>query len=494
MARALTTIVCFSILFAGCAQQYPSTEFSSSETLIGKTLPEAIEATQLVVVAKDISIRLTLDAAIGRALLANRGLIAAGDQVDVSRLSIVIAQSQFELKFRPNATVGFGKHSSSGTNEQYGAGLTIEKRFETGTAISITPRLDHVASGYQSGVDVSLTQPLLLGTDSEYNMSAVDSAEFSERSANRSLFLTRVNTVVSTVMLVYRVVHQKELVALNTESVDRLNLLVAGTRAKEKIGLATSIDTLRAELQLRNALDNFVTARESLGDSLDDLRVLLSFSVDQQLEVDAPLVYNLMKIDENEAVSIALSSRVELEQALDNFEESQRRSRIAKHRTLPSLDLVFGYSQVGVNENLLNNFGLDDHVWNVNLVTSTDFARTAEKAVYEQSLLGIRSASRSLELQQDDIARQVKHNFRNLRRAEKRISIQEGQIADSKAQMRLAKVKFDHGLGNNFDLVEAESELRQAETKLLSAVVEYIVGSYRMRQSMGTLMQESGGI
>tara|TARA_B100000809_G_C14963626_1_gene468347 strand:- start:15 stop:902 length:888 start_codon:yes stop_codon:yes gene_type:complete len=295
-------------------------------------------------------------------------------------------------------------------------------------------------------------------------------------------------------MLVYRVVHQKELVALNTESVDRLNLLVAGTRAKEKIGLATSIDTLRAELQLRNALDNFVTARESLGDSLDDLRVLLSFSVDQQLEVDAPLVYNLMKIDENEAVSIALSSRVELEQALDNFEESQRRSRIAKHRTLPSLDLVFGYSQVGVNENLLNNFGLDDHVWNVNLVTSTDFARTAEKAVYEQSLLGIRSASRSLELQQDDIARQVKHNFRNLRRAEKRISIQEGQIADSKAQMRLAKVKFDHGLGNNFDLVEAESELRQAETKLLSAVVEYIVGSYRMRQSMGTLMQESGGI
>mgnify|MGYP002525982781 CR=1 FL=1 len=140
------------------------------------------------------------------------------------------------------------------------------------------------------------------------------------------------------------------------------------------------------------------------------------------------------------------------------------------------------------------NFGLDDHVWNVNLVTSTDFARTAEKAVYDQSLLGIRAARRSLELQQDDIARQVKRNFRSLRRAEKRISIQEEQIADSKAQMRLAKVKFDHGLGNNFDLVEAESELRRAETKLLSAVVEYIVGSYRMRQSMGTLMQESGGI
>ena len=482
------------VVVAGCAQDVPMA--ATPGTLLGTKVPERLSVEEVVEepVIDNTLLQLTLDDAIHRSLVANRGLIAAGDQVDSSRLSLVAAESQFELKFRPNATVGFGKHSTSGTNEQYGAGLTIDKRFESGTTAAVTPRLDKVSNGYQSGVDLSLTKPLLLGSDREYNTSAIQSAEFSERSANRSLFLTRVNTVVSTVVLVYRVVKQQEFVILNTHATQRLSALVEGTRAKEKIGLATSIDTLRGELQLRYALDTLVVAQESYGDALDDLRVHLSLPMDQRIEVDAPLVFDPVEIDEQQAIMIALSKRVELEQARDNFEESQRHSRIAQHRTLPSLDLVLGYSRAGVNENLLDNFGLDDHVWNINVVTSTDFARTAEKAVYEQSLLGIRSAKRSLELQQDDIARQVKRELRNLRKSEKRITIQEEQIANSEASLRLAKIKFDHGLGNNFDLVEAEADLRQAETNLVSAVVDYIVGSYRMRQSLGTLLQQSEGI
>jgi outer membrane protein len=475
---------------ASCTQNQLTVVDADNNPLIGSSFQHTQLLTEEVLVVIDEVLVLTLDRAIDRALVANRGLIAAGDQVDSSRLSLVAAESQFELKFRPNANVGFGKHSSNGTNEEYGAGLTIDKRFETGTSVAVTPRLDKVSGGYQSGVDVTLSQPLLLGTDREYNMAGVDSAEFSGRSANRSLFLTRVNTVVSTVMLMYRVVQQREVVALNIESTKRLKHLVVGTLAKEKIGLATSIDTLRGELQLRHAQDALAGAKESFGDALDDLRVQLSLPMDQPIQVEAPLVYTLVEMDENTAVQIAMESRVELAQAADNFEESQRFSRIAKHRTLPSLDLVFGYSQAGVNENLLNDFGLDDHVWNVNLVTSTDFARTAEKAAYEQSLLGIRSAQRSMELQRDDIARQVKRDLRNLRRAQKQITIQEEQIINSEKQMRLAKIKFDHGLAGNFDLVEAEADLRQAETKLVSSVVNYIVGTYQIRQSLGTLLQE----
>ena len=490
MAR---TSISFLLLTAitGCAQNQIPALAGENKPLIGKTVQLSQSTIEDVIAEPNKILVLTLEGAIDRALVANRGLIAAGDQVDSSRLSLVAAESQFELKLRPNANVGFGKHSSNGTNEEYGAGLTIDKRFETGTSVAVTPRLDKVSGGYQSGVDVTLSQPLLLGTDREYNMSGVESAEFSQRSAIRSLFLKKVNTVVSTVMLMYRVVQQREIVALNTESATRLEHLVVGTRAKEKIDLATPIDTLRSELQLRHAQDTLVNAIESYGDALDDLRVQLSLPMDQLIEVDAPLVYTIVEIEENTAVQIAMANRVELEQAVENFEESQRFSRIAKHRTLPSLDLVFGYSQAGVNENLLNDFGLDDHVWNVNLVTSTDFARTAEKAAYEQSLLGIRSAQRSFELRQDDIARQVKRGLRNLRRAQKQITIQEEQIVNSEKQMRLAKIKFDHGLANNFDLVEAEADLRLAETKLVSAVVNYIVGTYQIRQSLGTLLQES---
>ncbi len=128
------------------------------------------------------------------------------------------------------------------------------------------------------------------------------------------------------------------------------------------------------------------------------------------------------------------------------------------------------------------------------ILTTSDLARTAEYAAYEQSLLGVDSAERSYAMQRDDIARQAKRELRNLRRSEKRIAIQKEQIKNSEAAMRLAKIKFNYGLGNNFDLVEAESDLRQAEVDLVSAVVEYIVGNYKMRQSLGTLIKKPEGI
>ena len=103
------------------------------------------------------------------------------------------------------------------------------------------------------------------------------------------------------------------------------------------------------------------------------------------------------------------------------------------------------------------------------------------------------SAKRMFEMQKDDIARQVKRDIRNVRRSEKRIEIQTEQIKNSEAAMRLAKIKFNHGLGDNFDLVEAEADLRQAEVELVSAVVELIVGNYRMRQSLGTLIERPEG-
>jgi outer membrane protein len=494
--ESLSTITCvFCILavtlLASCTQ---TKTLSQLETSAGSLESKPYIQTESTPIDPGETYVLTLETAIDRALVANRGLISVGEQVDSSRLSLVAAESQFELKFKPRANAGFGDHSTNGVEEKYGAGLTIDKRFESGTTLAVTPRVDRVEGGFQQGADVSLTQPLLLGTSSEYVLSSVDSAEFSLRASKRSLFLTRVNTVVSTVMLVYRVVQQRELVMLNKLSVERLTGLVAATKAKEKIGIATPIDVLRGEWQLRFAMDTLLTAKESFGDYLDDLRFQLALPQDQPIEVQAPLVYDEFVMDEHEAISIALHNRVELDQAQDMVLESERQSRIAKHRTLPQLDLVFGYSQVGVNENLVNDFGIDDHVWNVNLVTTSDLARTAEYAAYEQSLLGVGAAERSYEMQRDDIARQAKRELRNLRRSEKRIAIQKEQIKNSEAAMRLAKIKFNHGLGNNFDLVEAEKDLRQAEVDLVSAVVEYIVGNYKMRQSLGTLIEKPEGI
>jgi outer membrane protein TolC len=112
-----------------------------------------------------------------------------------------------------------------------------------------------------------------------------------------------------------------------------------------------------------------------------------------------------------------------------------------------------------------------------------------ERVAYDQSLLSVQGAQRNYNLLRDEVVREVKRDFRNLRASENSVVIQEEQIRQAKGQLALAQVKFRFGLANNFDLIDAETKLRIAQTNLLSAVLSYIVGTNRLRAAMGTLLE-----
>ena len=76
-----------------------------------------------------------------------------------------------------------------------------------------------------------------------------------------------------------------------------------------------------------------------------------------------------------------------------------------------------------------------------------------------------------------------------LKEAENSITIRQEQIKTAEGKLALAKVKFSHTMADNFDVIESETELGDARVNLLSARTEYIVGTYKMRSVLGTLIQ-----
>ena len=433
--------------------------------------------------------KLTLEDAINRALEANRGLADAIDNVEGARLSLVTAESEFELKIFPGGQAGITGTSDEGSDPIFGAGIALEKKFAIGTEFSISPNIQKTGDTYQAAIDTGIVQPLLRGIGREYNLSGVRSAEFGARSTRRTLYLRQVNTVLLTIAGVYEVIRQRELFRLNEESAARLRVHAEAAKAKKKIGVATQIDVYRASIQQKQAEDSLNTAREAYRDALDNLKILLALPLEEEIEVAAPLEYNLVRLTEEEAIRTALRNRVELDQSADIVREAKRLSKVSKQNIRPKLDVVFNYSRFGSGDSFGDSAGFDEDAWGVNLVTSTDLARTAERAAYDQSLLNVRAARRNNSLERDNVARQVKRDLRNLRRSEKGIEIKEGQIEQVKGQLELAQVKFRWGQANNFDLIQAETELRLAETNLLSAVLDYIVGSHRLRAALGTLLE-----
>lgn len=464
--------------------------------------PEAAKELQQEVVLPDreaafsedaTSMTLTLEMAINRALVRNRELETARDRLDSSWYSIVSAESAFELKLIPTGGGTVRGGSGTETGRSIGGGVALSKKLLTGTTIEAGPTVewtDDVEGNYVSGIEASVSQPLLRGLSIEANRSGIDSAEFAYRSSRRALYLSRVDTVVRTVTASYEVVRQRELLRLNRESAARLRVLVDAARAKERLGVSDSVDTYRAEIQLKQAEDNLLSARQSFEDALDNLKILLDLPLDAALDIEAPLTYSMIRMPEEMAIGIALEERVELEQAEDNARESRRSARVAKHNVLPDLDVLMSYFGFGQDDSIYQSDDLDNDRWSVSVSTTTDLMRTAERAAFAQSRIAVRTAERNLDVQRDEIVRQVKRELRSLERSEKRIDNQLEQIRQAEGQLSVSRVKFERGLADNFDVIEAEISLRSAQTELLSAVLDYIVGGYRLRATLGTLLEK----
>ena len=438
---------------------------------------------------KSKKMKLTLESAINRALRANRGIQDVMDQVEGANLTLVAADSEFELKIIPAGEARVSGDSDEGSSDTLGAGISLQKKFDVGTDISVTPQTRKTDEFYSTGVDAKLSQPLLRGFGREYNLSGVRSAEFGTRSAQRTLYMRQVSTVLLTINAVYDVIRQRELYQLNEESAQRLRVHAEAASAKNKIGMSNQIDVYRAGIQEKQAEENLIIANEALSAALDNLKILLSLPLEEEIEIEAPLNYNLVRFSNQAAVDTALKNRVVLDQAKDNIREAERLSRVAKHNIWPDFDVVLNYSRFGSGENFGDSTGFNQDTWNVGLVTSTDLARTVERAAYDQSLLNVKVAHRNYNLLRDEVVREVNLNFRNLRSYENSITIQNEQIKQAKGQLELAQVKFRWGLANNFDVIDAETKLRNAQTNLLTAVINYIVGTNRLRGSMGTLVE-----
>ena len=59
----------------------------------------------------------------------------------------------------------------------------------------------------------------------------------------------------------------------------------------------------------------------------------------------------------------------------------------------------------------------------------------------------------------------------------------------TKGKMQLAESKFRNGMADNFTLIEAQTELQTAEANNLVERIAYIVRTYHLRSTLGTLLE-----
>ncbi len=434
---------------------------------------------------------LNLEAALSRALNYNRQLIGTTENITNSQYQIQIADAAFDLGISPNSEAGY-HGGSNDVGFDIGGGVNLSKQFKEGFSVSFAPKFIKSQNHYASNFNVMFKMPLLRGFGKDYQLAGIRGAEFAMRSARRNLYVAQIQLIIKTITALYDVIKAKKAVELSDESHQRISTYYQAAKLKEKIGLSDALDVYRAEIELRQAQDTLTGAQERLQELEDALRDILALPMDTEFDVEVHLTYRQNNIEIDKAVDLALKNRTEIDQGIDVWRESYRLAALAKKDLLPELNLEFNYNSHGKHEFLTRSFRSRnrDGSFNIGFTTSTDFDPLGDQIAYDQSMTAINNAARDLEQTKANLTLEVKKTVRQLERSNKRILLQEEQIHSTQGELHLAKLKFDRGMANNFDVIQAEKNFRNAEQTYWTALIDHIIGEYQLLAAIGLLIDK----
>lgn len=262
-----------------------------------------------------------------------------------------------------------------------------------------------------------------------------------------------------------------ELVRINRAAVTNAEASLRDTQALEQAGVGTRFDVLRSQVQLANATQDLT---QSLGDRLTARRQLAQrLSIAQSVNVSAadPVeIAGLWNLALEESIVLAFQNRAELAQQLAQRNISQQQRRIALSQIRPRVGLVTSYDLLNVFD---DSVGFTDGYsvgarfsWNL-------FDGGAARARARQEESNIAIAETNFADTRNQIRFQVEQAYADLQSNLENIQTASVALEQAREALRLARLRFQAGVGTQTDVINAENDLTNAEGNRVTAILDY---------------------
>jgi outer membrane protein TolC len=338
-----------------------------------------------------------------------------------------------------------------------------------------------------------LTQPLLRGVGPNATFFELTNARRGVQGQERALALTRQRTAVEVAAAFYAVIAQRQLLEVARQSLERSETLRKSSEARLEVGLASKLDVFRAELQASQAKDAMVRARATLATALERFRGLLALPPGDPVE---PAAAALPAADDAfepiEALVLrALDARLELREVRDLVGDARRSASLAKQNLLPQLDLGVSVTQLGFGSSFGSAWRAGDTQVNVFLSASYPVPQASQRATSAVAQIEVEQRERGVRRLEIDVEQEVRQALRELEQIRESVALQRRAVEVADQQRRLAVLRYQRGLGSNFDVVDAESSLVTARSALVQLLASYAVARLDLKRATGTLDVET---
>ncbi len=249
----------------------------------------------------------------------------------------------------------------------------------------------------------------------------------------------------------------------------------------QKEGVGTGIDTLRANVELQNENQRLLEAQASRDTSLFGLSRLLNLDPRQNIELgDSLSFFDTPQPDVEASIEESLAARPEWKALQEQIRAAENQKKAASAQRLPSLHFSGNWSQLGTEPS--------------SVIPTYTYAGTVSVPLFTGGRIRAETVRADLDIQKlqqqradlrNQIALDVKTALINLDSARSQVKVANLGVQLSKEEVDQARDRFNAGVANNIEVIQAQDSLARANDNQIAAL-------YRFNQARADLARAIG--
>lgn len=444
---------------------------------------------------------LGLEKTVALALTHSRRLINARLNRTLQRYSLKVA----EARYLPVGNVGLGNSYNDEQTLDSNVSTNVSLRIPTGGRFSFGWNSSRNEPGnssdepaaYDTGFNITFSQPLLRDAGFKVDRSAVEFARISEQN-NILAFRSTVIGIITEVVYAWRSYSQQvRQLEITERSLERsretlriYSLMVQTGRMPASDLVQTEAELANRELDLIQARNGLDTARLQLLNLLDVESAEFGAAEAARDYPEAPTIA--------QSLELAFANRTDYQQTLNNIDSLELSLLLQQNQQRPNLRLTASMNYRGEREDnaFATSFSssLDDLVRTYILGLSLDvplWDRDRRRSLLSAEL-SLRQAMNDLQDLRQSIDIEVRNAVRNVETGQRRVELAKTARELSERTLTVERKKMQNGLSNAFQVRTYEDNLVSAQNAEVDAQVNYLNSLTQLDQTLGTTLETWG--
>ena len=309
-------------------------------------------------------------------------------------------------------------------------------------------------------------------------------AESQVQTAQDNITVARRDLAFNAAQVYYNILFMRESIKVQDQQIASLQAHRDEMNKRVQAGVSTRFDVTTTDVRITQAQSTKLDLQNQLRNQQVQLARLLHKSAQADIPVKGRLTYEPQPVSLEAEVLKASTNRPEAKLARDAENVAAMQARLIDKSNMPSLGAGVqagaknGYILPDINRIRFNTVGV------IQLSVPIYDGNKNKKQRVEAAATSRAAVARTADTQ-EQIRADVRQAINNLDFSQARHENAQQQVAQATEALTKARDRYRYGVGQNLDVLDAETQLAQARLALVQAEYTYTLGQYQLRRATG---------